>query len=124
MTCGQSSSENCTYFQSNGAEIGQCRIKICPCSDNICQLRLDFQTFVINQPKTSKFIQYKWIEQNEYDWLSAAETVIKLKEKMFADSLQCQTDQFSVTSPGNNGPPVICGTNSGEHSKKLNWAEI
>ena len=54
LTCGQTSSENCTYFQSNSAEIGQCRIKICPCNDNICQLRLDFQTFVINQPKTSK----------------------------------------------------------------------
>ena len=30
---------------------------------------------------------------------------------------QCQDDQFSVTAPGNNAPPVICGTNSGEHSK-------
>ena len=30
---------------------------------------------------------------------------------------QCQTDAFSVTAPGNNAPPVICGTNSGEHSK-------
>ena len=32
---------------------------------------------------------------------------------------QCQTDMFSVTAPGNNAPPVICGTNSGEHSKYL-----
>ena len=30
---------------------------------------------------------------------------------------QCQTDIFSVTAPGNNAPPAICGTNSGEHSK-------
>ena len=51
--CGQISSENCTYFQSSGTEVGQCRLKICPCNDNICQLRLDFQTFVINQPKTT-----------------------------------------------------------------------
>ena len=33
------------------------------------------------------------------------------------DDGQCQDDQFSVTAPGNNAPPVICGTNSGEHSK-------
>ena len=30
---------------------------------------------------------------------------------------QCQTDTFSVTAQGNNAPPVICGINSGEHSK-------
>ena len=36
--------------------------------------------------------------------------------KLAYDKLQCQTDQFSVTNPGNNAPPVICGTNSGEHS--------
>ena len=36
---------------------------------------------------------------------------------LFFDVGQCQDDQFSVTAPGNNAPPVICGTNSGEHSK-------
>ena len=30
---------------------------------------------------------------------------------------QCNTDTFSVTAPGNDAPPVICGTNTGEHSK-------
>ena len=54
LSCGGISSENCTYFQSSGQEVGQCRIKICPCSDNICQLRLDFQTFVIQGPSTGK----------------------------------------------------------------------
>ena len=53
LSCGGQSSENCTYFQSDGNEIGQCRIKICPCSDNICQLRLDFSTFVITGPETT-----------------------------------------------------------------------
>lgn len=27
------------------------------------------------------------------------------------------TDQFSVTSPGNRGSPIICGTNTGQHSE-------
>ena len=33
------------------------------------------------------------------------------------EKTQCQVDIFSVTTPGNNAPPQICGTNSGEHSK-------
>ena len=33
------------------------------------------------------------------------------------DRYQCQTDTFSVTAPGNHAPPVICGTNTGEHSE-------
>ena len=36
-----------------------------------------------------------------------------------AEKSQCQTDIFSVTSPGNNAPPQICGTNTGEHSKYI-----
>lgn len=28
---------------------------------------------------------------------------------------QCLTDQFSVTNPNGAAPPVICGTNTGEH---------
>ena len=53
LNCGQTSSENCTYFVSSGSETGACKITICPCNDNICQLRLDFATFVINGPSTS-----------------------------------------------------------------------
>ena len=30
---------------------------------------------------------------------------------------QCLTDTFTVTSPGSVTPPVICGTNDGQHSK-------
>ena len=36
--CGATSSENCTYFESSGAESGACRLKICKCSSNICQV--------------------------------------------------------------------------------------
>ena len=101
LSCGGTSSENCTYFQSDGNEIGQCRIKICPCSDNICQLRLDFSTFVITGPETTTTTVY----------------VTKCGGKTMFELGQCQTDIFSVTAPGNNAPGVICGTNSGEHSK-------
>ena len=46
-------------------------------------------------------------------------SVQKIGGKSFYDRSQCQTDLFTVTSPGNNAPPVICGTNSGEHSKTV-----
>jgi len=29
----------------------------------------------------------------------------------------CLTDQFSVSSPGNRGSPIICGFNTGQHSE-------
>ena len=35
--------------------------------------------------------------------------------KDVADVGRCKDDQFSVTSPGNAAPPVICGTNTGDH---------
>ena len=55
--CGRTTSENCSYFQSPGTvDKGECRLRICPCSDNICQIRLDFDTFVINQPDTGTFV--------------------------------------------------------------------
>ena len=39
--CGQTIAENNTYFESQGSESGNCALKICPCSDNICRIRLD-----------------------------------------------------------------------------------
>ena len=47
----------------------------------------------------------------------ATTSIYKLGNKPMYEKGQCQTDIFSVTSPGNNAPPVICGTNTGEHSK-------
>ena len=31
----------------------------------------------------------------------------------------CLTDSFSVTNPGGSGSPIICGENSGKHSKQV-----
>jgi len=31
----------------------------------------------------------------------------------------CQTDTFSVTGSGGTTPPLICGTNTGYHSKMI-----
>merc|ERR1719225_1842890 len=50
LGCGGSSSENCTYFDSaTTVATGSCKAKICPCNDNICQMRLDFNRFIIRK---------------------------------------------------------------------------
>ena len=33
----------------------------------------------------------------------------------------CVTDSFSITSPGSEGTPIICGFNSGQHSKSASF---
>ncbi len=33
------SNENCTYFNGAGLMAGACQATICPCSDNICQVK-------------------------------------------------------------------------------------
>ena len=98
--CGAQSSENCTYVESQGSEIGDCTVKVCQINSNICQLRLDFNTFVINGPSSATVSVGIINTANPYSLRS-----------------NCLTDKFSVTSPGNPTPPIICGMNSGEHSK-------
>ena len=57
--CGSTTSENCSYFvSSSSVNAGQCRLRVCPCSDDICQMRLDFDTFIVNQPDTCKLKIY------------------------------------------------------------------
>jgi len=102
--CGDTVSENNTYFESSGSEVGSCTVKICPCSDNICQLRLDFETFTLTGPSTVETAECLSIAGN---CVTGTGT--------YSSASQCATDLFSVTNPGGLTPPAICGTNSGEH---------
>lgn len=104
-TCGQTSNENCTYFESSSVPTGACRLQICKCNENVCQLRLDFNSFVIAGPTTATDTVAKILNG-----------VVSLAGKVkVTQSTQCLTDRFSVTSPGSPSPPTICGTNTGEH---------
>jgi len=106
LNCGQQSSENNTYFESKGTESGSCTLKICPCNDNICQLRLDFETFSLTGPSSETTAVCDGIfGQCKYN--TDAET--------FTTASQCATDLFSITNPGGSSPPAICGTNTNEH---------
>lgn len=85
-TCGQETSNNCTYFQNSGYpstydSVGSCQLTVNKCDSSVCQLRLDMDNFVLAQP-----------EQTDH---------------------QCQSDQLIVS--GGSPIPAICGVNSGSH---------
>jgi hypothetical protein len=56
LDCGGKISENITHFTksiSEGSSLtGKCEAKVCRLSNNICQLRLDFSTFILAGPST------------------------------------------------------------------------
>jgi len=104
LTCGGTSSENCTYFDSSTSQAtGACKAQICKINSNICQIRLDFSSFVITGPSTTTLSVGKMLSGQA---LLAAGAVV-------GDVTQCLTDTFSITNQ--NTVPVICGTNSGFH---------
>jgi hypothetical protein len=72
------------------------------------QLRIDFNSFVIAGPST--------ITTSAYTELNGVPTATG-KGVVVSTATQCLTDAFSVTGPGGSVPPVICGTNTGQHSK-------
>ena len=51
-SCGAGSiSENCTYFSSSDFSAGSaCSLTICKTASDVCNLRLDFETFVLSNP--------------------------------------------------------------------------
>merc|ERR1719153_1456277 len=53
-SCGAGNiAENCTYFTSSAFSTGSsCVLGICECSSDVCQLRLDFESFAISNPVT------------------------------------------------------------------------
>merc|ERR1719233_1519395 len=90
-SCGGGSiSENCTYFTSSALNKGgSCGLTICKSDADVCQLRLDFETFVLNNPVTS--------------------TAITISTTLNANRIgSCDTDSFGVTVPGGKSPPQIC----------------
>merc|ERR1711953_419741 len=103
LNCGEKSSQNNTYFESDGSEVGSCNVKICPMNSDICQLRLDFETFVITGPSTLTTTTIKVL--NGVASSGGAE---------MTTASRCLTDTFSVIT-SQEGPPTICGRNSNMH---------
>jgi len=102
LSCGDSSSENQTYLvQSSTTSLtSPCTYTICPCSTNICRIRFDFSTMVLASAVLGT--------------TSAGAQPAAASQKGAALG-DCMTDQFSISSVGTQGTPVICGTNGGYH---------
>ena len=70
------------------------------------QLRLDFNSFTITGPSTSTLSNIK-LKFGQPVSTGLSHTT----------GSRCLADRFSVTNPGGQAPPVICGVNTGEHSR-------
>jgi len=60
-TCGEETSNNCTYFQNNGFpstfdSVGSCQLTVNKMNGNICQLRLDFENLILAQPEATDHV--------------------------------------------------------------------
>merc|ERR1711892_100473 len=94
--CGESTSINNTYFKSSSSDSSPCTFTVCKCRSDICQMRLNFDTFQTAQPFT------------------ASPTTDGAANPIAHSKGQCQNSQFQVYSDGPS-PPTICGTNTGQH---------
>ena len=110
MGCGSKKFENVTYFESTKGVTGSCNAAICKCSDAVCQIRLDFTSFTITGPSSvTTTLNTKQLALNGVNTAGGG--------LASSDLTRCMIDQFSVTSPGSQSSPVICGINTGAHSK-------
>lgn len=106
---GETSSLNMTVISSTGRKkrqastvvAGAQKFTICPSSEDICRIRFDFTTLVLAAPVTDPGTLADGDAGN-----------LAIQGPSIGD---CVEDQFSITSSGSAGTPIICGTNSGQH---------
>ncbi len=99
LACGGSTNDNVSYLVQAAATTvsSPCDYTVCPVSTNICRIRYDFTTMVLG-PQTHG-VATTYTNDNAIG--------------------TCQIDSFEITAPGSVGSPVICGTNTGYHSKPI-----
>jgi len=90
--CGASTQLNNTYFESTDSDSSPCSLTVCRATDQICQIRMDFDTFDIDQPSNTLL---------PLDGSASART-------------QCQSSRF-IASTDAGSAPTLCGTNTGYH---------
>jgi len=105
LGCNEKAAENCTYFESNGVSTGACNAQICRTNANICQIRLDFDSFEIAGPSTASVTVSKLL----YGLASEGGMMTGVNKG------RCLDDQFAISVPGGQSTNVICGKNTGEH---------
>jgi len=112
-SCGSSSSENITYWTTpSSVSSGKCDLTICPKTDDICSIRLDFTSFTITGPSTVTTVQLN------RKLGSPASVMEDTAGAAYGANLatNCQSDAFYVTSASpSSAPPTICGVNTDFH---------
>merc|ERR1712117_388891 len=97
-----SSSANNSYAiissYSTSSDADPCTYTFCKTNNDVCKLRIDFDTMVLTAPTT--------YAANP----TAASTY--LHGAYIGD---CNTDSLTVSNPGSAVPPTICGYNTGQH---------
>jgi len=92
-TCGSSISQNCSYVVNPGyptvySTAAACAITVKKCSDDVCQLRLDFEAMVLS---------------------------VSANTRGGCGDQITDADSFAATGQTSINPPVICGINTGQH---------
>jgi len=117
-TCGSSTSENITYWTQPSAGITSgiqtdCMLSVCPVTDDICRIRLDFTTFVITGPNTqTTFQNLRRFGQGAYADLTDTAGV----RGGVSWATNCMYDVFTASGPSaSSNAPEVCGTLTGSH---------
>ena len=99
VKCGDSSSVNSTYLISGTvASSSSCSYEICPANSNICRIKFQFTKLTLADPGLA----------------TAGASTANVGDSIGA----CSTDSLHISTSGTgNGSPVICGTNTGQHSE-------
>ena len=101
ISCGDTVSANNSYAiissYSTSADADPCTYTFCKANTEVCKLRIDFDTMELAQP--------------EGVTLPAAAASITDG----ANFGHCETDSLTISNPGGNIPPTICGYNTGQH---------
>jgi len=99
LSCGGSSHDNNTYLVKSSVTAGTtCSYQICPASSKICRIRYDFKTHTLAA-----------------NAVATAKTKPSATEGNSGSAGDCVSDTFSIANMGGDNPPVICGTNDGQH---------
>jgi hypothetical protein len=115
--CGSTSSENNTYWTQPSAGITRgtdytCGLTVCPVSDDICTLRLDFTTFIISGPNTLSIKT----RRSKFGHPSADLTDTDGALQGNGMTTNCQYDTFTAQgASASSNPPEVCGVLTASH---------
>lgn len=96
LSCGATTSANTSYAQissfSTTSDTDPCTYTYCKNNEDICKLRIDYESMVLAGPETTDTTYINGINMG-----------------------RCNTDTLTVAVPGYNPPPIVCGYNTGQH---------